>query len=158
MTESLCCEAVMKLKKPSSAVKKRWIRQLFFLISCRHSARYHHLVMWKTRHRQAHSLKPKVNSTWEIKNFSRGLCCAEEMAAFPGEAAPLFVSGEKHCRRLFKAAPLIRSDPLTCAIHFPSGRRRKSAGWPQTQENNVGNKHPEWEKMVETWSNMRTDF
>lgn len=47
------------------------------------------------------------------------------MAVFPGEATPLFVSGEKHYRRLLKAPPLIRSDPFTCAIHFPSGEREK---------------------------------
>lgn len=44
------------------------------------------------------------------------------MAVFPGEATPLFVSGEKHYRHFFKAPPLIRSDLLKCAIHIPLGK------------------------------------
>ena len=75
MTVSLCCEAVTKLKKkPSSVSTRSWIQQpLKKKKLCRHIAWYHHLVMWKTRHLQAHSLRPKVNNAWEIKQLLSGV-------------------------------------------------------------------------------------
>lgn len=112
------------LKRTTVCVDEAESNSLFILNQlCRHPARYHHLVMWKTRHRQAHSLKPKVNGTWEIKTTSLGGW--DELRKWQSS-----LGRPHHCLFLvknttgffLKAPPLIRSDQLTCALNFPSGR------------------------------------
>lgn len=112
------------LKRTTVCVDEAESNSLFILNQlCRHPARYHHLVMWKTRHRQAHSLKPKVNGTWEIKTTS--LWGWDELRKWQSS-----LGRPHHCLFLvknttgffLKAPPLIRSDQLTCALNFPSGR------------------------------------
>lgn len=78
-----------------------------------------------------------------------------------GHSTCLFLE-KKILHEVFKAPPIIRSDPFTCALHFPSGRtgekekkKKKKVQATHTLENNVGNKHP---KGVETWTSMKIGY